>query len=124
MNAQFFGYVAFFTFVGVAFALAAIITSWLLRPWRARGEKLTTYECGEEPIGTGWHRYNIRYYTFALLFLIFDVAGVFLLLFALVFKMFLQSSGGASLYLEMLIFLSIVLLAWIYAWRKGNLEWV
>ncbi|MGB9877866.1 MAG: NADH-quinone oxidoreductase subunit A [bacterium] len=124
MNAQFFGYVAFFTFVGVAFALAAIITSWLLRPWRARGEKLTTYECGEEPIGTGWHRYNIRYYTFALLFLIFDVAGVFLLLFALVFKMFLQSGGGVSLYLEMLIFLSIVLLAWIYAWRKGNLEWV
>ena len=124
MNAQFFGYVAFFTFVGIVFAVAAIITSWLLRPWRARGEKLTTYECGEEPIGPGWHRYNVRYYTFALLFLVFDVAGVFLLLFALVFRKFIQAGGGSFLYGEMLIFLFILLLAWIYAWRKGHLEWV
>ena len=124
MNAQFFGYVAFFTFVGIVFAVSAIVTSWLLRPWRARGEKLTTYECGEEPIGTGWHRYNVRYYTFALLFLVFDVAGVFLLLFALLFKKFIQVGGGSFLYSQMIIFLFIVLLAWIYAWRKGNLEWV
>lgn len=124
MNAVFFGYVAFFTFVGIVFALSAIITSWLLRPWRARGEKLTTYECGEEPIGMGWHRYNVRYYTFALLFLIFDVAGVFLLLFALIFKNAVQSGAGSSLFWQILVFLAILLIAWIYAWRKGNLEWV
>lgn len=124
MNAQFFGYVAFFTFVGIAFAVSAIVISWLLRPWRARGEKLTTYECGEEPIGRGWHRYNIRYYTFALLFLIFDVVGVFLLLFALIFKQSLQLGGGSFLFRQVLVFLFIVLIAWVYAWRKGNLEWV
>ncbi|MBC7327631.1 NADH-quinone oxidoreductase subunit A [bacterium] len=124
MNAQFFGYVVFFTFAGIAFALAALLTSWFLRPWRARGEKLTTYECGEEPIGTGWHRYNVRYYTFALLFLVFDIAGIFLLLFALIYKESIKVGTGSSLFWEVLLFLFILLIAWIYAWRKGNLEWV
>lgn len=124
MNAQFFGYVAFFTFAGIVFVLSSFLLSWMLRPWRARAEKLTTYECGEEPIGEGWHRYNVRYYLFALLFAIFEVACVFLFLWAVIFKRLTEAGMGRTIFWEMTIFLAILTLLLIYAWRKGNLEWV
>lgn len=90
-----------------------------LRPSRASQEKLTTYECGEEPVGGAWVQFNIRFYVFALVFVVFDVEAVFLLPWATVFR-----EQGALAYLEGLVFIAILVVALAYVWRKGDLAWV
>jgi NADH-quinone oxidoreductase subunit A len=91
----------------------------VLRPARFSEEKLTTYECGEEPVGNAWIQFNIRFYVFALIFIIFDVEAVFLLPWATVFK-----ELGLLAYVEGLVFIGILVVALAYVWRKGDLAWV
>ncbi|PYQ17146.1 MAG: hypothetical protein DMF79_17835 [Acidobacteria bacterium] len=83
------------------------------------GEKLTTYECGENPQGSAWIQFNIRFYVFALIFIVFDVEAVFLLPWAVVFKQL-----GFLAFAEGLVFVGILVVALVYVWRKGDLEWV
>jgi len=92
---------------------------WALRPARFSEEKLTTYECGEEPVGNAWIQFNIRFYVFALIFVVFDVEAVFLLPWAVVFR-----ELGLLAYLEGLVFIAILVVALAYVWRKGDLAWV
>jgi len=100
--------------------LLFILALWkLLRPERFSEEKLTTYECGEEPVGNAWIQFNIRFYVVALVFIVFDVEAVFLLPWAAVFK-----SLGLLAYLEGLVFIGILAVALAYVWRKGDLAWV
>lgn len=82
-------------------------------------EKLLTYESGVDPVGDGWSQSQIRYYVFALLFVIFDVEAVFIFPWATQ----LERYGGFGL-VEMGIFVAILLLGLVYAWRKGVLRWV
>jgi len=91
----------------------------VLRPSRFSEEKLTTYECGEEPVGNAWIQFNIRFYVFALIFIVFDVEAVFLLPWATVFR-----ELGLLAYLEGLVFIAILVVALAYVWRKGDLAWV
>lgn len=91
----------------------------LLRPKRPGTEKLTTYESGVDPVGAGWSQSQIRYYIFALLFVMFDVEAVFLFPWALRLEYF-----GVFGLIEMGIFVFILLLGLVYAWRKGVLRWV
>ena len=100
--------------------LAFVLVLWrLLRPRRFSEEKLTTYECGEEPVGSAWIQFNIRFYVFALIFIVFDVEAAFLLPWAAVFRRL-----GALAYLEGLVFIGILVVALAYVWRKGDLAWV
>jgi NADH:ubiquinone oxidoreductase subunit 3 (subunit A) len=101
-------------FLATSFALWKV-----LRPSRFSEEKLTTYECGENPQGSAWVQFNIRFYVFALVFVIFDVEAVFLLPWAVVFR-----ELGLLAYVEGLVFIAILLVALAYVWRKGDLEWV
>ncbi|ESA35604.1 nadh dehydrogenase subunit a [Leptolyngbya sp. Heron Island J] len=78
----------------------------------------TTYESGMEPIGGAWIQFNIRYYMFALVFVIFDVETVFLYPWAVAFHKL-----GVLAFVEALIFIAILLIGLVYAWRKGALEW-
>ena len=106
--------------VTVIALLLFILVLWkVLRPERFSEEKLTTYECGEEPVGNAWIQFNIRFYVFALIFIVFDVEAVFLLPWATVFK-----SLGLLAYLEGLVFIGILAVALAYVWRKGDLAWV
>ena len=73
-----FGKIFIFILVGVAFVGIAIVMAYLIRPNRKTKEKLTTYECGEDPVGSSWQKFNIRFYVVALIFLIFDVEVVLL----------------------------------------------
>ena len=91
----------------------------VLRPSRFSEEKLTTYECGEEPVGNAWIQFNIRFYVFALIFVVFDVEAVFLLPWATVFLRL-----GPLAYVEGLVFIAILVVALAYVWRKGDLAWV
>jgi NADH:ubiquinone oxidoreductase subunit 3 (subunit A) len=100
--------------------MAFVLVLWkLLRPRRASEEKTTTYECGEEPVGNAWIQFNIRFYVFALIFVVFDVEAVFLLPWAVVFR-----DLGALAYVEGLVFIAILVVALAYVWRKGDLAWV
>ena len=91
----------------------------LIRPNNPNAEKLLTYESGVDPVGDGWSQSQIRYYVFALLFVIFDVEAVFIFPWATQ----LERYAGFGL-IEMGIFVAILLLGLVYAWRKGVLRWV
>jgi NADH:ubiquinone oxidoreductase subunit 3 (subunit A) len=108
-----------FIAVAVGFLVVNLILWWVIRPSRFSEEKLTTYECGENPTGSAWIQFNIRFYVFALIFIIFDVEAVFLLPWAVVFRRM-----GALAFAEGLVFLAILAVALVYVWRKGDLEWV
>jgi NAD(P)H-quinone oxidoreductase subunit 3 len=103
----------------VGFLVGGLVFWWVIRPSRFSEEKQTTYECGEEPTGNAWIQFNIRFYVFALIFIIFDVEAVFLLPWAVVFK-----GLGLLAFVEGLVFIAILAVALVYVWRKGDLEWV
>lgn len=96
----------------------ALGASKLFRPRRRGAERRTTYESGVEPVGGAWIQFNIRYYMFALVFVIFDVETVFLYPWAVAF-----SKLGLVAFIEALIFIGILVIGLVYAWRKGALEW-
>ena len=91
----------------------------LISPKVPKREKLTTYESGVDPVGSGQSQTTIRYYMFALLFVIFDVEAVFLFPWAVVFE-----EIGMFAFVEMMIFIAILALGLLYAWRKKVLDWV
>jgi NADH-quinone oxidoreductase subunit A len=113
-----FGRVLIFLIVGFIFVALGLITAWLLRPNRPYPSKLTTYECGETPIGDTRIRFNIRFYVIALIFLLFDVEVVFLFPWATVYK-----DLGWFAFIEMVVFLGILFVGYAYVWRKGDLDW-
>ena len=113
-----FGRVFIFFIIGAIFVAGGLLTSWIIRPKRGYPGKLTSYECGEEPVGTSWIKFNIRFYVVALIFLIFDVEVVFLFPWAVVFQKL-----GMFAFVEMLVFLAILLVGYAYVWVKGDLDW-
>jgi NADH-quinone oxidoreductase subunit A len=113
-----FGRVLIFLIVGVVFVAGGLIVAWLLRPHRPYPSKLTTYECGETPVGDTRVRFNIRFYVVALIFLIFDVEVVFLFPWATVYKQL-----GWFAFWEMIVFLAILFVGYAYVWRNGDLDW-
>ena len=128
---------SFFTMSGVSdflrsyltvgwFGLTAVLLAGLLlwvssvvRPARPGREKLLTYESGVDPVGVGWSQSQVRYYIFALLFVVFDVEAVFIFPWATQ----LERYGTFGL-IEMGVFVFVLLLGLVYAWRKGVLRWV
>jgi NADH-quinone oxidoreductase subunit A len=113
-----FGRVLVFLIVGVLFVAIGLVTAWLLRPHRPYPSKRTTYECGETPVGDTRMRFNIRFYVVALIFIIFDVEVVFLFPWALVY-----AGLGWFAFVEMMVFLVILLVGFAYVWRNGDLDW-
>ena len=111
--------VAIFGLLGVGLVSALLGLGKLLRPSHPTAQKLLTYESGVDPVGSGWSQSQIRYYIFALLFVMFDVEAVFIFPWAT--RLEAYASFGL---IEMLIFIFILLLGLIYAWRKGVLRWV
>ena len=113
-----FGKIFVFILVAMIFVVVAVFAAKLIRPARPTKEKLLTYECGEDVIGSPWVKFNIRFYVVALIFLIFDVEVVLLIPWALVYKGF-----GVAGFLVGGIFLFLLGLGMAYEWRKGDLEW-
>ena len=125
LNEYFEGYitVAAFIAVGALVVGGGLLASSLLRPNNPTPTKSETYECGIDPVGGGWSQTHIRYYIFALLFLIFDVEAVFIFPWAIRIEDFAAAGLGGFMFVEMLIFIVILLLGLIYAIRKGVLRW-
>ncbi|MDA0798099.1 MAG: NADH-quinone oxidoreductase subunit A [Chloroflexi bacterium] len=104
--------------VGVAGMGAMLLGSFLLAPRRPSEAKAIAYESGIKPTPLAWTQFTVRYYIFAILFLIFDVEAVFLFPWALVFL-----DTAAYVFYAMIMFIGILLFGVAYAWRKGVLEW-
>jgi NADH-quinone oxidoreductase subunit A len=107
-----------FIFVTLAFGMATLLISYFVQPRYPEPEKLTTYECGSEPFSDARMPFPVRYYIFAMLFVIFDIEVIFLYPWAVVFKKI-----GVIGLVEMMIFIGLFVVAYVYAWRKGALEW-
>ncbi len=105
--------------VGIVMVGFTLFLAKVLRPSKITDQKLITYECGELPVGDSWLRFNNRFYIIALVFIIFDVEVLFLFPWALVYKKL-----GMFAFVDMMIFLAILLVGFAYVWAKGDLEWV
>ena len=103
---------------GVALVATAVTAARVVAPRRPVAGKLTTYECGIDPVGEGWSQTQIRYYIYAFLFVIFDVESVFLFPWAVIFERL-----GMQAVVEMGIFVFILALGLLYAYRKKVLQW-
>jgi NADH-quinone oxidoreductase subunit A len=122
-----YGLIAIFAAIAVAVPTGMLVMSWTLsrvgiRPQMPNPIKQAIYECGFETIGQRWSQFNFRYYTFALIFVVFDVEVVFIFPWAASFGL-LSAQFGLFVLLEMLVFVGILTLGWLYALRKGALEW-
>ena len=111
--------VAIFAGAAVLMVGAMLGVGRLLRPVRPQPQKYLNYECGVDPVGVGWSQSQIRYYVFALLFVMFDVEAVFIFPWAVR----LEALDVFGL-VEMTIFIGILALGLLYAWRKRVLRWV
>ncbi len=120
-NAFFDNYlpVAILTVIGFVFVAISLFMSRMVRPSNKTKEKLSTYECAETPVGDARIHYNIQYYLIVIVFLIFDVEVLFLYPWAVQLK----KLGGLG-FLEMVIFIEILIIGLAYAWRKEALEWI
>jgi NADH-quinone oxidoreductase subunit A len=115
-----FASVFLFLAVGFVFLAFTLLLSRLIQSKGKNGpDKYIPYECGEVPEGSAWIRFDIRFYVFALIFIIFDVEIVFLLPWAVVFQKL-----GPFAFIEGLIFIGILAVGLAYVWKKGDLEWV
>lgn len=114
-----FGKALIFIILGLVFVFMGLLVAKIIRPHNPTAEKTLPYECGEDPIGPQWMRFNIRFYVVALIFILFDVELVLLFPWALVFEKL-----GMYAYVAGAIFIVILFLADFYLWAKGDLEWV
>ena len=107
-----------FILIAVSFAVITLIASYFVQPRIDQEEKLSPYECGSEPISDARNPFPVRYYIIAMLFVIFDVEMIFIYPWAIVF----DRIGFWGLF-EMLFFIGLFVVGYIYAWRKGALQW-
>jgi NADH-quinone oxidoreductase subunit A len=114
-----FANVLVFLILGILFVGITLILTRIFRPSAPGEVKLSTYECGEATVGTSWIQFNIRFYIIALIFIIFDVEIAFLYPWAVVFRKL-----GWFAFVEMMVFIFILLVGLAYVWRKGDLDWI
>ena len=114
-----FANVLVFILVAFGFIFGSLVAGRVIRLQRPDPEKLSTYECGEETIGTAWVQFNVRFYIIALIFLIFDVEIAVLFPWTTIYR-----EAGLLAFVEMTVFLVILLVGFAYVWVKGDLEWL
>jgi NADH-quinone oxidoreductase subunit A len=103
---------------GVAFAVASLAASALLRPKRPTPAKLSPYECGIVPERVPRDRFPVKFYVIAMLFIVFDIETIFLFPWAVTFRQL-----GLFGLVEMAVFIGLVFVAYVYVWKRGGLEW-
>jgi NADH-quinone oxidoreductase subunit A len=115
--------------VAVGFALSQLLVTQLIGPRKRTATKLMPYECGKDPVGTARDRFSIKFYTVAVIFLLFDIEVLFMIPFAVAFKYLLAEqkiSGiafGTIAFVEIMIFVSTLVIGYIYVWKKGTFDW-
>lgn len=115
--------------VAMGFAVSQLLVTQLIGPRKRTATKLMPYECGKDPVGGARDRFSVKFYTVAVIFLLFDIEVLFIVPFAVAFKSLLNlqvSSGvyyGTIALIEILVFLATLVIGYIYVWRKGTFDW-
>lgn len=113
-----------FVLVGVVFGVAPILLGWLLGNRKPYAEKLSPYECGFEAFEDARMKFDVRYYLIAIIFILFDLEIAFLFPWAAIFKEIVSNEAIKWFgFVEMVVFVAILVVGYIYAWAKGALEW-
>ena len=109
--------------LGIVMVAGALIVGQFLRPKNPNKLKLQPYECGEDPLGSAWANFNVRFYVVALIFIIFDVEGALMFPVAAVFRKFNEVGAGGVVLLSILVFIAVLIQGIVYCWKKGDLDW-
>ncbi|HVF29369.1 MAG TPA: NADH-quinone oxidoreductase subunit A [Pyrinomonadaceae bacterium] len=115
--------------VALGFAISQLLVTQLIGPRKRTATKLMPYECGKDPVGGARDRFSIKFYTVAVIFLLFDIEVLFMIPFAVAFKSLLlqeQASGiafGTIAFVEIMVFIGTLIVGYIYVWKKGTFDW-
>ena len=115
--------------VAIGFAVSQLLVTQLIGPRKRTATKLMPYECGKDPVGSARDRFSIKFYTVAVIFLLFDIEVLFMVPFAVAFKYLLDQqkiSGityGTIAFLEIIVFIATLVVGFIYVWKKGTFDW-
>ncbi len=115
--------------VAMGFAGSQLLVTQLIGPRKRTATKLMPYECGKDPVGSARDRFSIKFYTVAVIFLLFDIEVLFMIPFAVAFKYLLAQekiSGiafGTIAFVEILVFVATLIVGYIYVWKKGTFDW-
>ena len=115
--------------IAVGFAVSQLLVTQLIGPKKRTATKLMPYESGKDPVGSARDRYSIKFYTVAVVFLLFDIEVLFIIPFAVAFKSLIAEEAlsgiayGTIAFIEILIFLATLVVGYIYIWRKGVFDW-
>lgn len=108
----------------IGLVLISVFVAQIIRPFKPSQLKEQAYECGEEPEGTAWSNFNVRFYVVSLIFIVFDVEGALMFPVAAVYRKFVEIGEGAVLVGSLLVFISVLVVGVVYCWAKGDLDWV
>jgi NADH-quinone oxidoreductase subunit A len=115
--------------VAIGFAGSQILVTQLIGPRKRTATKLMPYECGKDPVGSARERFSIKFYTVAVIFLLFDIEVLFIIPFAVAFKSLLAAEKesaiafGTIALLEILVFIVTLIVGYVYVWKKGTFDW-
>ncbi len=109
--------------VAAGFAVGNIALSQFVGQRKATRTKTMPYECGKDPVGSARERFSVKFYLIAMVFILFDIELIFLIPWAVVFKKFIAEGLGTLIYVEMMLFVVLLLVGYIYVWKKGLFEW-
>jgi NADH-quinone oxidoreductase subunit A len=115
--------------VAIGFAASQILVTQLIGPRKRTATKLMPYECGKDPVGSARERFSIKFYTVAVIFLLFDIEVLFMIPFAVAFKSLMAAEKvnpiafGTIAFLEIMVFIATLVVGYIYVWKKGTFDW-
>lgn len=109
--------------VAAGFAASQILATQLFGQRKQTPTKLMPYECGKDPVGSARERFSVKFYLIAMIFILFDIEVIFLVPWAVVFKKFAAGGFGTLVYVEMMIFVVLLFVGYIYVWKKGAFDW-
>lgn len=110
--------------VAGGFAVGNVVLSQLVGQRKQTRTKLMPYECGKDPVGSARERFSVKFYLIAMIFILFDIELIFMMPWAVVFKKLTNVDGyGALAYIEMMLFVALLLVGYAYVWKKGLFEW-
>ena len=121
--------IAMMFLVAMGFGASQLLVTQLIGPRKRTAVKLMPYECGKDPVGSARDRFSIKFYTVAVIFLLFDIEVLFMIPFAVAFKTLLAEekiSGiafGTIALVEILVFIATLIVGYIYVWKKGTFDW-
>jgi NADH-quinone oxidoreductase subunit A len=109
--------------VAIGFAVSNILLSQMVGQRKRTRTKLMPYECGKDPVGSARERFSVKFYLIAMIFILFDIEVIFLVPWGVVFKSLVRDGLGTLAYVEMMLFVALLFVGYIYVWRKGAFDW-